>query len=103
MGCLNESGSPVFHYFPINPTRLAVTASSPRGCAPAGRSGHLAGTRGMAVIPWMDVLLIQALAALLVWAAISDLRRFVIPNRVSLSIALLYPAYVLSAPQPVDW
>ncbi len=57
----------------------------------------------MAVIPWMDVLLIQALAALLVWAAISDLRRFVIPNRVSLSIALLYPAYVLSAPQPVDW
>lgn len=57
----------------------------------------------MIPLPSLDMLLVQAFAVLLAWAAVSDLQRFIIPNRISLSIALLYPAYVLAAPQPVDW
>lgn len=41
--------------------------------------------------------------AFLGWGALSDYREFIIPNRICLAIALLYPAYVLTSPQPVDW
>lgn len=40
---------------------------------------------------------------LLVWAAISDFRRFLIPNQVSLGLLALYPVYLLSAPVPQPW
>ncbi len=54
-----------------------------------------------------SVILSQAavagLIALLIWAACSDVRSLTIPNRVSLSIALLYPVYVLTVGEPVDW
>ncbi len=42
-------------------------------------------------------------AGLLLYAAIEDARRLIIPNAVCLAIAALYPAYVLSAPGAVDW
>jgi prepilin peptidase CpaA len=52
-------------------------------------------------IAWHLALL--AFAGLIFSAAISDILRFRIPNRVSLAIVLVYPAYVLSMNQSVDW
>lgn len=46
---------------------------------------------------------VWAFVALLAWAAYSDLRAFVIPNRLSLAMAVLYPAHVIASPVPVDW
>ncbi|MDJ0944299.1 MAG: prepilin peptidase [Kiloniellales bacterium] len=46
---------------------------------------------------------ILVFAGLVVWAAVTDVRSFLIPNRISAAIALLYPAYVIAAPQPIDW
>ena len=46
---------------------------------------------------------ILAFAALLVAAAVEDVHRLIIPNRIPLGIIILYPAYVLSAGGPVDW
>ncbi|HLF59064.1 MAG TPA: prepilin peptidase [Alphaproteobacteria bacterium] len=42
-------------------------------------------------------------AGLLAWAAVSDFRTYLIPNSVSISVAVLYPAHVLASPLPVDW
>lgn len=41
--------------------------------------------------------------ALLAWAAVSDFRRYLIPNQVTLGVLALYPVYVLSAPESVHW
>jgi prepilin peptidase CpaA len=46
---------------------------------------------------------ILAFGALLVAAAVEDVRGLTIPNRIPLGIIILYPAYVLSANGPVDW
>ena len=46
---------------------------------------------------------ILVFAGLVIWAAVTDVRSFTIPNRICVAIALLYPAYVLAVPQPVDW
>ncbi|MGF1608983.1 MAG: prepilin peptidase [Kiloniellales bacterium] len=40
---------------------------------------------------------------LMLGAALSDLRSLTIPNRISIGIALLYPAFVLSSGLPLDW
>lgn len=53
------------------------------------------------LIAWHLALL--AFAGLIFSAAISDILRFRIPNRISMALVLLYPAYLLSASQPVDW
>lgn len=45
-------------------------------------------------------------AGLLLWAAISDLQRFVIPNRISLALVALFPIYLATgylSGAPVDW
>ena len=42
-------------------------------------------------------------AGFLVWAALTDHRDFLIPNRIVVAIALLYPAFVLTSPVVVDW
>ena len=42
-------------------------------------------------------------AAMVFSAAVSDILTYRIPNRLSLALALLYPAYVFAAPQPVEW
>ena len=50
-----------------------------------------------------DLIQLAVLAALLVAAAVGDVRRYVIPNWISIAMAALYPVYVLLHPQPVDW
>ena len=50
---------------------------------------------------WQATLL--GFAILMSWAAYDDARSFTIPNKLPIAIALLYPAYVLSAPMPIDW
>lgn len=44
----------------------------------------------------VDRLALTAFAGLLVWAAWSDLRDYIIPNRISIAIAGLYPAHILA-------
>ncbi len=48
-------------------------------------------------------LALLALAGLVFSAAVSDILRFRIPNRICMALVLLYPAYVLAASQPVAW
>ena len=36
-------------------------------------------------------------------AAWADFRDYLIPNRISIGLLLLYPAFVLSSPQVIDW
>ena len=56
------------------------------------------------VIPFtVETIVIVLFCGLLVAAALNDVQSLTIPNQVCLSIAVLYPAYVLSAPQSVDW
>lgn len=45
----------------------------------------------------VDRLALTAFAGFLVWAAWSDLRDYIIPNRISIAIAALYPAHILAA------
>jgi prepilin peptidase CpaA len=37
------------------------------------------------------------------WGAVSDFRRFTIPNQVSLALLGLNPVFVVSAPEPIAW
>jgi len=48
-------------------------------------------------------LSIVCFVGLLCWAAVSDISRFIIPNTICLGILVLFSAYVLSAPEPVNW
>ena len=48
-------------------------------------------------------VVIAILAVLLIAAAMDDLREFRIPNHLVVGIAALYPAHVLTSPQPVPW
>ncbi|MCG8593544.1 MAG: prepilin peptidase [Kiloniellales bacterium] len=57
----------------------------------------------MSVAVYVPQLVILTFAGLVIWAAVTDVRSFLIPNRISIAIAMLYPAYVISGPQPVDW
>jgi prepilin peptidase CpaA len=47
--------------------------------------------------------LIAAFAGIVCWAGITDCRSYTIPNRLPAALVLLYPAFVLTAPQGVDW
>lgn len=49
------------------------------------------------------VVALTIFSALLAWAAVSDFRRYIIPNQASLGALALYPVFVLSAPEPVAW
>jgi prepilin peptidase CpaA len=51
----------------------------------------------------ISVVALTIFSGLLVWAAVSDFRRYIIPNQVSLGALALYPVYVLSAPDPINW
>lgn len=48
-------------------------------------------------------VVIAILAVLLIAAAIDDLREYRIPNHLVVGIAALYPAHVMTSPQPVPW
>jgi prepilin peptidase CpaA len=52
---------------------------------------------------FVDQIAIVAFLGLLAWAALSDFRTYLIPNSVSLGVAVLYPAHVLASAAPVDW
>ena len=51
----------------------------------------------------VNQLALLGFAVLLVAAALCDIRKFTIPNRLNAAIALLYPAHVMSSPETVDW
>ena len=57
----------------------------------------------MTLLPITAQICILGFAGLMLWAAATDVRSLTIPNRISLAIVMLYPAYVLSAGHPVDW
>jgi prepilin peptidase CpaA len=50
---------------------------------------------------WIVTLAVYC--GLLLWAAVTDFRRYIIPNQASLGALALYPVYVLAAPHPVAW
>ena len=52
----------------------------------------------MAVLHILDLL---AFTAILVWAAIGDMRRLIIPNWINLAVAGLYVLHVATSPVPV--
>ena len=52
-------------------------------------------------IVWLVALTL--FCGLMLWAAASDFRRYLIPNQVSLGALALFPVYVMSAPAPVQW
>lgn len=51
----------------------------------------------------IDFFAIIGLAAVVVWAAVSDIRHYIIPNSASLAIVLLFILHAVLSPQPVDW
>lgn len=40
--------------------------------------------------------LVATLCALLIWAAISDVQRYIIPNRICISLLILYPGHAMT-------
>ena len=57
----------------------------------------------MSVAHFIDHVVIAAFMGLLLVAAVSDYRDFLIPNRIVGALLMLYPAHVLASPQPVLW
>jgi prepilin peptidase CpaA len=57
----------------------------------------------MSVAYFIDHVVIAAFLGLLLVAALSDFRDYLIPNRIVGALLLLYPAHVLASPHPVDW
>jgi prepilin peptidase CpaA len=51
----------------------------------------------------LHILALLALAVVLVWAAIEDMRRRRISNWVSLSAAMLYPLFAATSQAPPNW
>lgn len=60
-------------------------------------------SRAMSLALFIDHVVIAGFLGLLLVAAISDFREFLIPNRIVGAIMLLYPAHVLASPTPVAW
>ena len=58
--------------------------------------------RAPAVTSPIQAAVLLAFCVLVGLAAYSDFRRFIIPNRLSLAVFALYPAYVLAGPG-IDW
>ncbi len=48
-------------------------------------------------------IVLTLLAALAFWAALNDVREYRIPNRIVLTVAALYPVYVMVSSEPVAW
>lgn len=57
----------------------------------------------MLTAPTIFQIAIFGFAGLAVASAINDIRHLKIPNHYNLAIALLFPAYVLTADTPVNW
>ncbi len=52
---------------------------------------------------FLHFAILAAFAGLMTWAAVEDLRRYLLPNIISVAVVVLYPFYVWTAPAPVDW
>jgi len=57
----------------------------------------------MSLASLSQIAVLLAFAGLIGWGAFSDFSRFLIPNRVCIAIAALYPAHVLAGGGAVDW
>ena len=57
----------------------------------------------MLLTPTIHLTIVAIFVGLFLYASITDVRSLTIPNRISASIALLFPAAVLSSPVPIDW
>ena len=53
--------------------------------------------------PMLHQALMFCFFALTIMAALSDLKEYRIPNKISLALLALYPLHVLVSPAPVDW
>jgi prepilin peptidase CpaA len=53
--------------------------------------------------PLFHQFLMLCFFALILLAALNDIKEFRIPNKISLALLALYPLYVLSSPLPVAW
>jgi len=56
----------------------------------------------IATLSASHALVLAVFAGILLAAAYGDVRRLLIPNRFPLALVLLYPAYLLTAPTPVQ-
>ena len=57
----------------------------------------------MNILTVIEPLPILAFMGLIIAAAVIDLRSLTIPNKISLAIALIYPAHVIASGGSVDW
>jgi prepilin peptidase CpaA len=57
----------------------------------------------MYTIAPIELMVLCFAAALFVWAATTDYRSFKIPNRISISLVALYPAYLLAGRTMPSW
>ena len=57
----------------------------------------------MVAVTIIAKLALLCFAALTFAAAVSDILRYTIPNRICLAIVALYPAYAIAALPPADW
>jgi len=57
----------------------------------------------MNVVASIELMVLCFVAALFVWAATTDFRSFQIPNRISVSLVALYPAFLLAGPTTPNW
>ena len=55
------------------------------------------------MIPHLHLAILAAASTLLIAAALSDARRYRIPNALSLGLLFLFPAFVFTAPVPIAW
>jgi prepilin peptidase CpaA len=49
----------------------------------------------------LHIPVLIVLTGLLIWAGVSDARRFEIPNRISLGLVTLFPVYLAATPDPI--
>ena len=73
------------------------------GTGPGRRQTKNLRSRSMSLGYFIDHVVIAGFLGLLLVAAISDFREFLIPNRIVGAVLLLYPAHVLASPAPVAW
>lgn len=57
----------------------------------------------MFAVGLLDTLALAGFGALVIWAALSDIRDFIIPNRVVGAILLLYPVHASTSLVTVNW
>jgi prepilin peptidase CpaA len=86
----------------LAPARASNTANRAR--RPSASIGTIQDAPAM-LLPANTICLLALtlFCGLLLWAAISDLRHYIIPNQVSIALLALFPVYAASAPAPVQW